>query len=237
MAIVACFYPPTTVAPTTAALPQTTPALAGITTQPPSVPASTTPALPPTTTTMNYCVEEKGMNQPLTIRPDQVNSNPTPDQTTPPGDINPTSTTPGLDFPTMNPRINVTLDQPATLTVIYVPVDRPNEPSNVEEFTVVFVYPDGTTSPSYNSNIPSTGATTTPATGVPSPATTTPTTPAGVVPPSPQSPQVDLPPNFQVPSGTTVVITITSTVDQSNPQNVCIDCHADILRDFLLSLV
>ncbi len=233
MAIVACFYPPTTVAPTTAGLPQTTGApgaipgaTPGATTQAPGVPTSTTPALPPTTTTMNYCAEEKGMNQPLTIRPDQVQSNPTPDQTTPPGDINPTSTTPGLDFSTMNPQINVTFDQPATLTVIYVPVDRPNEPSNVEEFTVVFVFPNGTILPSYNSNIPSPGATTTtPATGVPSPATTTPTTPSAVVPPSPQSPQVDLPPNFQVPSGTIVIITITSTVDQTTPQNVCkIEC-------------
>lgn len=229
MAIVACFYPPTTVAPTTAGLPQTTGApesAPGTTGQTPGVPASTTPALPPTTTTMNYCAEEKGMNQPLTIRPDQVNSNPTPDQTTPPGDINPTSTTPGLDFPTtMNPQINVTLDQLTTLTVIYVPVNRPNEPSNVEEFTVVFVYPNGTTTPSYSSNIPSQGATTTPATGVPSPATTTSTTPSGVVPPSSQSPQVDLPPNFQVPSGTTVIITITSTNDQTTPQNVCtIEC-------------
>lgn len=243
MAIVACFYPPTTVAPTTAGLPQTTgapgetttgPTLGatpgatpGATTEAAGVPASTTPALPPTTTTMNYCVEEKGMNQPLTIRPDQVKSNPTPEQTTPPGDINPTSTTPGLDFTTMNPQINVTFDQPATLTVIYLPVDRPNEPSNVEEFTVVFVYPDGTTSRPYDSIIPSsTGAatttTTTPATGEPSSqATTTPSTTGGVVPPSSQSPQVDLPTNFQVPEGTTVVITITSTKDQSPPENVC----------------
>ena len=230
VAIVACFYPPTTVAPTTAGLPQTTGApgvtpgaTPGATTEQPGAPATTTPALPPTTTTMNYCVEEKGMNQPLNIRPDQVTSNPPAEQTTPPGDINPTSTTPGLDFTTMNPQINVTLDQPATLTVIYVPVDRPNQPStNVEEITVVLVYPDGTKSPSYSSVIPSSGATTTttPATGVPAPASTTPSTTA-VVPPSPQSPQVDLPPNTRVPAGTIVVITITATKDQSPPQDVC----------------
>lgn len=229
VAIVACFYPPTTVVPTTAGLPQTTGAPGETTTEgapgttPGATPGSTTPALPPTTTTMNYCVEEKGMNQPLTIRPDQVQSNPTPEQTTPPGDINPTLTTPGLDFTTMNPQINVTFDQPATLTVLYVPVNRPNEPSNVEEFTIVFVYPDGTTSRPYDSIIPSTtgAATTTPATGEPSSqATTTPSTTRGVVPPSPQSPQVDLPTNFQVPAGTIVVLTITSTKDQSPPENV-----------------
>ena len=242
MAIVACFYPPTTVATITTGLPQTTGApgtAAGSTpgstpgstipgatpgTEVAGVPASTTTSLPPTTTTMNYCVEEKGMNQPLTIRPDQVTSNPTPDQTTPPGDINPTSstTTPGLNFPTMNPQINVTLDQPATLTLIYVPVDRPNQPSNVNEFTVVFIYPNGTTSPSFNSIVPSQGATTTttPSSGAPSQTTTTPS-PTGVVPASPQSPQIDLPPNFQVPAGTVIAITITSTDDQSPPRDVC----------------
>lgn len=218
VAIVACFYPPTTsVAPTTTGLPETTGAPVETTTiGATSVPLSTTPALPPTTTTMNYCVEEKGMNQPLTIQPDQVKSNPTPEQTTPPGDINPTSTTPGLDFTTMNPEINVTLDQPATLTVIYVPVNRPNEPTNVEEFTVVFVYPDGTRSQPYDSSPAS-------STGEPSSqATTTPSTTGANVPPSPQSPQVDLPTNFRVPEGTTIVITITSTKDQSPPENVCI---------------
>lgn len=227
VAIVACFYPPTTsVAPITTGLPQTTGApVETTTTGAIGVPPSTTPALPPTTTTMNYCVEEKGMNQPLTIQPDQVKSNPTPEQTTPPGDINPTSTTPGLDFTTMNPQINVTLDQPATLTVIYVPINRPNEPTNVEEFTVVFVYPNGTRSQPYDSSpASSTGATTTtPATGEPSSqATTTPSTTGANVPPSPQSPHVDLPTNFQVPEGTTIVITIISTKDQSPPENVCI---------------
>jgi hypothetical protein len=71
------------------------------------------------------------MNQPFTITPDQVNSNPSPQPTTSLSCINPTSTTPGVDFPTPNPQINVTLDQPATLTVVYLPVDRPNQPSNV----------------------------------------------------------------------------------------------------------
>lgn len=184
---------------------------------------------------MNYCVEEQGMNQPLTIRPDQVTSNPTPDQTTPPGDINPTPTTPGLDFPTMNPQINVTLDQPSTLTLIYVPVDRPNQPSNVNEFTVVFIYPNGTTSPSFNSVIPSEGATTTttPAPGAPSQGTTTPST-AAVVPASPQSPQIDLPPNFQVPPGTVIAITITSTNDQSTPRDVCTLRHIEIFQHLTL---
>ena len=176
---------------------------------------------------MNYCVEEKGMNEPLYIRPEQVTSNPPPEQTTPPADINPTSTTPGFDYPitSMNPEIRVTLDQPATLTVIYVPVDRPNEPSNVNEFTVVFIYPNQTRSAPFTSVVPSEGApttttTTTSAPGAPSQATTTPSTTA-VFPPSSQSPQVDLKPNFEVPRDTIISITITSTKDLSSPQNVC----------------
>ena len=219
MAIVACFYAPTT----TTLLAQTTGTTAG---SPTEVVAgtqgsTTTTSLPPTTTTMNYCVEEKGMNQPLTIQPEQVQSNPSPDQTTP-GDINPTGTTPGLDFPTLYPQINVTLDQPAKLTVVYVPVDRPGQPSNVKTFTVVFIYPDGSTSSSFDSKIPSPGATTTttPSSGASSETTTTPST-TGVFAPSTVSPQVDLTKNFQVPKGTVVSITITSTSDLLNPQNVC----------------
>jgi hypothetical protein len=176
---------------------------------------------------MNFCTEEKGMNQPLTITPDQIQSNPSPTPTTPPGDINPTPGTPGLNYPSPNPQINVTLNQPATLTVIYLPVDKPNQPSNVQTFQVVFVYPNGTTSQPYTSIIPSTSTTTATTTttsslsaGIPS-ATSTPPSPTAIVPPSGLSPQVDLPPNFQVPSNTTVVITITSTTNGSNPTGVC----------------
>jgi hypothetical protein len=175
----------------------------------------TTTTLAPTTTTMNFCVEEKGMNQPLTITPDQIQSNPSPTPTTPPGDINPTPGTPGLNYPSPNPQINVTLNQPTTLTVIYLPVDTPNKPSNVQTFQVVFVYPNGTTSTPFSSIVPSTSTTTT----TPSPVFTTPTTTA-VVLPSSTSPQVDLPPNFQLPSNTIVVITITSTTNGSNPTGV-----------------
>jgi hypothetical protein len=188
---------------------------------------TTTTTLPPTPTTMNFCTEEKGMNQPLTITPDQIQSNPSPTPTTPPGDINPTPGTPGLNYPSPNPQINVTLNQPATLTVIYLPVDKPNQPSNVQTFQVVFVYPNGTTSQPYTSIIPSTSTTTATTTttsslsaGIPS-ATSTPPSPTAIVPPSGLSPQVDLPPNFQVPSNTTVVITITSTTNGSNPTGVC----------------
>lgn len=220
MVIVACFYAPTTttvLAQTTGTTAGSASEVAGGSTQG----STTTTSLPPTTTTMNYCVDEKGMNQPLTIQPEQVTSNPSPDQTTP-GDINPTGTTPGLDFPTPNPQINVKLDQPAKLTVVYVPVDRPEQPSNVETFTVVFIYSDGTTSPSFDSKIPSPGATTTTtqSSGASSETTTTPST-TGVFAPSPVSPQVDLPKNFQVPQGTVVSITITSTSDQLNPRDVC----------------
>jgi hypothetical protein len=187
-------------------------------------PSTTTTTLAPTTTTMNFCVEEKGMNQPLTITPDQIQSNPQPQQTTPPGDINPTPGTPGLNYPSPNPQINVTLNQPTTLTVIYLPVDTPNKPSNVQTFQVVFVYPNGTTSTPFTSIIPSTSTTTTttpsPSAGAPSQPLTTPS-PTAVVPPSSASPQVDLPPNFQLPPNTIVVITITSTTNGLNPTGVC----------------
>jgi hypothetical protein len=171
---------------------------------------------------MNYCVEENGMNQPLTIQPNQVTSNQPYNQTTPAtGDINPTTTTLGLNFPSTGSVINITLDQPAALTVIYVPTDRPNLPTNVEQFVVVFVYPNGTTSQPFTSQTPSTTGTTTPSTGVSLETTTTLPTPSGVVPPSAVSPQVDLPPNFQVPENTTVIINITSTQQNAPPTGVC----------------
>ena len=173
---------------------------------------------------MNYCTQQNGMNQPLTITPDQVTSNPPPQSTTPLSGINPTSTTPGLDFPTPNPQINVTLNQPATLTVVYLPNDRPNQPSNVQQFQVVFVYPNGTTSTPFTSttaSIPSTTSTstTTLSAGTTSPTGTTPST-TTIVPPSNVSPQVDLSPNFQVPQNTTLIITITSTINGDNPTGV-----------------
>ena len=197
---------------------------------PTGIPSITTTGLPPTTTTMNYCIEEKGMNQPLTIESNNVKLNPSPEQTTPPVDINPTSDkrNPGLDFPSTNPQINITFDQPATLTLIYVPVDRPNQPSNVNQFVVTFIYPDGTPPQSFTSNISLINETTTTTTTT----TTTPplssipseTTPSPIyrVPPSNISPQVDLPANFRVPKGTIVVININSTKDGLNPNGVCI---------------
>jgi hypothetical protein len=241
--IVACFYPPSTGTTTGTPSPTTTPWSTGTpsaTTTPFSTgtpsptttllstgtPLPTTTTLQPTTTTMNYCIQENGMNQPLTIQPNQVTSYPPYDQTTPQGDINPTSTTPGLNFSSPNPQINVILTQTASLTVIYIPTDRPNQPTNVDQFAVVFVYPNGTTSPSFTSQIPSVSGTTTttttpaPSTGVPSGTSTTPI-PSGIVPPSDVSPQVDLPPNFQVPNGTTVVLNIKSTTDDSPPTGVC----------------
>jgi hypothetical protein len=187
---------------------------------------TTTATLPPTTTTMNYCVEEQGMNAPMTIDSTQVAYKPNPDVTTPPGDINPTVSTPGLTFTNeMNPTINVTLNQPATLTLIYVPTDKPNYPSNVNEFIVIFVFPNGTTSTPQTSTISGSVDTTTTTTtsGLLSQTTTTTvatgTTPA-VQPPSGVSPQVDLPPNFQVPADTTVIIIITSTIDHHPPTGV-----------------
>jgi hypothetical protein len=169
---------------------------------------------------MNYCVEENGMNQPLTIQPNQVTSNQPYNQTTPAtGDINPTTSTLGLNFPATSPLINITLVQPATLTLIYLPTDRPNQPTNVEQFTLVFAYPNGTISDQFTSQTPSTSGTTT---TTPSIGVVSGTTPSGVVPPSDVSPQVDLPPNFQVPSGTVLMITITSTQNSDSPRGVSI---------------
>ncbi len=170
---------------------------------------------------MNYCTQENGMNQPLTIQPNQVTSNQSYDQISPPGDINPTTSTPGLNFPSTNPLINITLDQPATLTLIYLPTDRPNQPTNVDQFTIVFVYPNGTLSDEFTSQIPSASGTTTTTSsaGAPSQTITTPST-IGVVPPSVGSPQVDLPPNFQVPNGVVLMIMITSTTDAASPYGV-----------------
>ncbi len=170
---------------------------------------------------MNYCTEENGMNQPLTIQPNQVASNTPYEETTPSGDINPTTSMPGLNFLSTIPLINITLDQPASLTLIYLPVDRPNQPTNVNEFAVVFAYPNGTISDEFTSQIPSTSGTTptTPSTGAPSETTTTPSI-SGVVPPSDLSPQVNLPSNFQVPSGTVLMIMITSTTDLASPRGV-----------------
>jgi choice-of-anchor A domain-containing protein len=182
------------------------------TSSPTGTPSPTTSALPPTTTTMNYCTEENGMNQPLTIQPDQ---------TTPQGDINPTTSTPGLNLPSSNPQITITLDQPATLTLIYIPTDRPDQPTNVEQFVVVFVYPNNTSSQTFPSEIlsPTTTTSATPSTGAPSETSTT-TSTSGIVPPSDVSPQVNLPPNFRVPEGTTVIINITSTTGGSPPTGV-----------------
>ena len=180
--------------------------------------STTTTTLPPTTTTMNYCTQQNGMNQPLTIQPDQVSFDSPSNQSPSSTDINPTSSTPGFTFTTPNPRINVTLDQPTTLTVIYLPNDRPNQPSNVKDFAVVFIYPNGSTSQPFTSTSVSTSSavtsTTTPSTGT-TPGTTT------VVPPSAVSPQVNLPPNTDLPQNTIVMILITSTTDGMNPTGVC----------------
>ena len=166
---------------------------------------------------MEHCEKTNGMNAPLSIAPTQTESSPKPEQQTPSGDINPTYTEPGLTFSSPTPQINVTLDQPATLTVIYVPTDRPDKPTTVEEFTVTFVYPNGTRSTTYSSVTPPTPLSSTPSeTTTPSPSST------GVVPPSSGSPQVQLPPNFEVPTGTIVVIDVKQTKDNSSATGVCI---------------
>ena len=197
----------TTVVPLTTTTAETSPETSPVTE------VTTTSTAQPTTTTIPVCNEETGMDQPVDIQPEQVTYSEQPVETSPPGDINPTTTTPGLNFPSENPEINVTLDSPATVTVVYVPKDRPDEPSNVDEFTVVFVYPNGTTSETFTSTPPSPSE---------SAETTTTPSPSGTVPPSDESPKVTLPPYFEVPEGTTVVITITSTDDDQPPTGVSI---------------
>ena len=149
------------------------------------------------------------MNQPLNIQPGQVTYSEQPEQTTPPGDINPTTSTPGLDFPNQYPQIDITFDKPTTITVVYIPTNRPNEPTNVEGFVFAFRYPNGTESEAFYSQVPSESTTTTP-----SPSSN------GIVPPSSGSPQVSLPTDFEVPAGTVLLLGITSTTDNSAPQNV-----------------
>jgi hypothetical protein len=163
------------------------------------------------------------MDQPLTIQPSQVASDSSLDQTTPAGDINPTTSTSGLNFTSKNPQIYVTLVNPAALTLIYVPTNRPNEQTNVKQFGVQIAFPNGTVSEEFISEIPSasTTSTTIATTGAPPETTTTPST-SGVVPPSDVSPQVDLPPNSRVPAGTQLIITIKSTQNDANPSGVCI---------------
>ena len=198
-------------APTTTSPPSTTGTSLSVETASSTEVQSTTP-LPPTTPAMNYCEETKGMNQPLTIQPGQVTSNPTPDNPSPSGDINPTtSPTSGLNFSSPTPQINITLDQPATITVIYVPTDRPEEPTTVIEFTVTLALPNGTTLGPYPSETPSTGA----------PSQTT-TSPSNAVSPSAGSPQVPIPVNSELPQGTIVIIDVTKTKQDSLATGVCI---------------
>ena len=210
--IVACVETATTTTAVTSASTTVVPLTATPGETSPIESVTTTSTSQPTTTTIPVCNEETGMDQPVDIQPEQITYSEQPEETSPRGDINPTTTTPGLNFPSDNPEINVTLDSPATVTVVYVPTDRPNEPSNVDEFTVVFVYPDGTISETFTStpSSPSESSETT---------TTTPS-PSDTVPPSDESPKVILPPNFEVPEGTIVVITITSTDDDQPPTGV-----------------
>ena len=207
-AIVGCFYSLTTASTTGST---TTFSTTGTTTAGTST-GSTTTVLSPTTTTMVSCTKQEGMNQPLPIGSEQVTFSPLPAQPLP-ADVNPTSSNPGVSFPSSNtPQINVTLDQPANLTVVYLPIDRTNQPSNVNAFTVTVVYPDNTPPQTFNSVIPAETELTT---------TTVATPTGGIFPPSSQSPQVDLPGIFSVPQGTTLVITITSTNNGLYPTGVC----------------
>ena len=224
--IIACVEPSATTTPTTStgettteAAPVTPGETTASTTLPPTTTsvettpeteAPTTTTFERTTTTMNYCADENGMNQPLNIQPEQVTYDQQPEETSPPGDINPTSSTPGIDFPSPYPKISITFNEPTTTTLIYIPTDRPNEPSNVQLFVVTFKYPDGTESETFTSQIPSeTTGTTTPSTVV-----------NGIVSPSSTSPQVDLPSNFEIPSGTVLVLRIIATTDADAPKNV-----------------
>ena len=191
----------------------------------------TTSTLPPTTSAMKYCEETNGMNQPVDIQPGQVSSNPSPSNPSPSGDINPTTTKPGLNFPSDKPQINFTLTQSQEINIIYVPNNRPGKPTTVEEFTVQFLFPNGTLSPVFTSVIPSTSGTTTPSTGAGSESTTTPSTVNGIVPPSDSSPQVQLSENYDVPKDTIIIFTVKKTKDNSPATGVCIDCRMNYRKN------
>ena len=160
---------------------------------------------------MSYCQVTVGMNQLLPILPGQVTYNPTPNNPSPSGDINPTPSTPGLNFSSNNPEIQVTLTQPTILTLVYVPTNRKDLPTTVEEFTVTLALPNGTTLGPYPSETPSTGA----------PSQTT-TSPSNAVSPSAGSPQVPIPVNSELPQGTIVIIDVTKTKQDSLATGVCI---------------
>jgi hypothetical protein len=106
--IIQCVIPTTTIITTgttplpTTAVPSTT-ILLSSTGKSTSASSTTGTPLPPITTTMNYCVEENGMNQPLTIKPDQITFDSPSQQTISSTNINPTSTKPGFTFTTPNP--------------------------------------------------------------------------------------------------------------------------------------
>ena len=176
--------------------------------------------IPPTTPSMSYCEETNGMNQPLTIQPDQVTYNPTPENPSPSGDINPTPSTPGLNFPLSNPDIQVTLTQPTILTLVYVPTNRNDLPTTVEQFTVTLALPNGTTLGPYPSEIPSTSA----------PSQTT-TSSSNVVSPSAGSPQVPISVNSELPQGTILIIDVTKTKDDSSATGVCIIFLANPIKN------
>ena len=159
---------------------------------------------------MSYCEQTNGMNQLLTIQPNQVTFNPQ-NTNSPSGSINPTPSTPGLDFPSKNPQIQVTLTQPTILTLVYVPTNRNNLPTTVEEFKVILALPNGTTLGPYPSQTPSTSA----------PSQTT-TSSSNVVSPSAGSPQVPIPVNSELPQGTIVIIDVTKTKQDSLATGVCI---------------
>ena len=223
--IIACVEVTTTVVTTaTTTLPTTA---VPSTTTPLSSTVTTTATLAPTTTTMNYCVEQNGMNQPLTIQPNQLTFNPSFDQTTPLSNINPTSTSSGINIPS-NTQIKITLDQPTTLTVIYLPVDRPNKPSNVKQFAVAFIYQNGTITQPIFSTTASTSTTTTTTSSPSAAQTTTTPSPTALVPPSDASPRLDLSPNVDLPAQTTIVIMITSTINDADATGVRIDLYVFI---------
>ncbi|CAF1537574.1 unnamed protein product [Rotaria sordida] len=109
LAIFGCFNTPIIETRTTGRLPTTETSVtpvksttAAVTTSAPGsstgTPASSTTVLPPITTTMSYCTQQNGMNQPLTIQPTQVTSNPRHETT---GNINRTLKNPGFNYASM----------------------------------------------------------------------------------------------------------------------------------------
>ena len=161
-------------------------------------------------TTTKYCADQNGMSTPLIIQSNQVTSNQNLTSTTPSdASINPTESKPGFTFPNTNAFVNITLQKPATIALVYIASTRPYQPTNVLHFLLIIVYQNGSTV-ELSSVVPSGDS-------------TSPTSPAivnGYVLPSSRDPQVELSSSTELPKGTVLMIVLGATNDMLAPSRV-----------------